>query len=435
MTGNRSRLRVFVRKDSNGNGPQFDISAMADAVAGLATTQRRIYVSVAVHSADRSRWLAAPDIAHACSDGRSPEIRTADLRTAGQPALRYWPGQSELAHSYHRAMQSSGASSLRVGPSESIDQDGDLPPQRSQRRLPPSQLRRWAQCRRNRKRLKPDAARQWWSQHLGLSRSRRLVVPAAWRHHVRAARHRRRSGYRGAGGIGSCATFNCGFGTGLGENGSAPGPADSGAAPLGLGSLSINGFSPADGEPGDTGQNGTSGGGGGGSKAEAGVSGPGGGGGGAGGCGGSGGIGGKGGGSSIALVSLGAVVKMSADTMLTIKDGGDGGDGASGQFGRFEAPAEARSGANPIDPLPGGRRLPGDGGNGGAAAWQRYRGRLRRAQPTVLYRLMTPMRATAAQAATRERRSWSNADSGAVTQRLAFSDLVSRRPQCATPCL
>jgi len=176
------------------------------------------------------------------------------------------------------------------------------------------------------------------------------------------------SGAGGDPGIGQTgATLNCVAGQGLGGGGTSGDNGPIGGGATELGSLTSNGFTPADGDPGQPGEHGTSGGGGGGSKATSTTYGAGGGAGGAGGCGGAGGVPGAGGGSSFALVSLNATVTMSSSVVLHVGAGGDGGQGGPGQFGQpGGAIGAGGTGAGAVvDACSGGKG--GAGGAGGNA--------------------------------------------------------------------
>lgn len=377
---------VFVQEGSNGDGKQSSpFGSIADAVAGLDATQHRIYVcgdSTFVGSVTMAGGISIYG-GIACNGWTFNDTnpRPGIFGTAGEPALRILgDGESELRSliiTAPNAIQDGDSSiALLVSEVSLTTKKLDLAAGNgADGALPPGQVAPLGQAMiggtgKNFNQPPPDNA-------LGGTNTCGLVelVGGLGGSGGLAATNGPGGpgtpGDRGAGAGGGAgqtlATFACGAGTGLGENGAPAAPAESGAAPMGYGFLSIDGFTPADGSPGDNGANGASGGGGGGSKAEGNLAGAGGGGGGAGGCGGLGGQGGKGGGSSIALVSLDATVVLSADTHLSVKDGGDGRAGAKGQYGQLGGDGGPRgTGSPPIEPacVGGGGGAGGDGGNG-----------------------------------------------------------------------
>jgi hypothetical protein len=377
---------VFVKQGSTGDGKQSSpFGSVAAAVAGLETTQHRIYVcgdstftgsvtmagGISVYGG-----LACGNWSYHDSNPR-PQL----MGTAGEPALRILgAGQSELSSIVITAPNAldAGESSIALLVSEvhlstfAVDLKAG---NGANGALPPAQLNPAAQAMqggtgKNYDDPPPTNAGGGTNTCGAIP----LVGGLGGNGGLAAANGPGGPGTGGdekaggPGGVGQTgSTFSCGVGTGLGENGTSSLPADSGAAPTAYGTLSADGFVPADGEPGMAGNNGSSGGGGGGSKAENNMAGAGGGGGGAGGCGGLGGPGGKGGGSSIALVSINATVVLSSDTYLNVKAGGDGQAGAKGQFGQPGGDGGVRgTGSPPIEPacLGGGGGAGGDGGNG-----------------------------------------------------------------------
>ncbi len=147
-----------------------------------------------------------------------------------------------------------------------------------------------------------------------------------------------------------------------GKKGSNRQPALGGAGAARAGTLSANGWTPANGADGATGGPGQGGGGGGGGISKMNLGG--GGGGGCGGCGGAGGPGGKGGGSSFALLGFQSTVTLDACTLIADMAGA-GGKGAEGQVGQIGGAGGTQASLG----CPGGTGgLGGTGGGGGGGA-------------------------------------------------------------------